>query len=208
MAARVRVTRITGASGTFKDSVWIYSALKQLRQAIKQQDVPLLHAVKAFSQDPSGLTRAEFSSLLAHYNISVSGKKLGQIFTEVAGPESAVASFVDIETAFVKAEDIGRITEPAADGSVAHDGGDLLLILGERVARVKEVFDMFDPDGCGTITVHEFARGLKALHIHATDRDVKHLMAQFDCSSTGEKITGLFDSNLAQSPSCHHPNRE
>ena len=176
---------ITGSNHTFKDSSWAYNILKQLRAAMKQQDVPLVAAVKAFQgSDPNGLSRAEFSSLLAHYKISISGKQLGELFTQVAGPESAVASFVDIETAFVKAEDVGRIVTPA-EGGGADGAENLLMVLGERVSRVREVFDMFDPDGHGTITVHEFARGLRALHIHATERDVQNLMTQFDASSTG-----------------------
>ena len=173
---------ITGANQTFKDSSWAYNILKQLRAAMKAQDVPLIAAVKAFqASDPNGLSRAEFSSLLAHYKIHVSGKQLGDVFTQVAGND-AVASFVDIETAFVKAEDVGRIMS-AADG--VDEGGNLIKVLGERVSRVREVFDMFDPDGHGTITVHEFARGLKALHIHATEREVQQLMRDFDKDSTG-----------------------
>eukprot|EP01051_Picozoa_sp_SAG22_P017888 SAG22_NODE_2865_length_2143_cov_2.261252_2_plen_211_part_01 len=124
---------ITGANRSyFKDSSWVWNVLKQLRAAMKEQDVPLAAAVKAFqASDPNGLSRAEFSSLLAHCKISVSGKQLGELFAEVAG-EAAVASFVDVETAFVKAEDVGTVMAAGGGGG---GGGDGNLVKVQRQAH-------------------------------------------------------------------------
>ena len=166
-----------------QDSSWMWNVLKELKTAIEHGDVPLVSAIAAFqSSDAAGLSRAEFSSLLAHYKIHVSWKKLGEILNAVSA-NGLVATFVDMEAAFVQSDLLGRAAPSTAVGG--KQMGVLVKMLSERIGRLREVFDMFDPDGSGTITVQEFSQGLKALHMHISPREIDEMMEEFDHDHSG-----------------------
>ena len=46
--------------------------------------------------------------------------------------------------------------------------------------KLKEIFELFDPDGDGSITVDEFYQGLQALHLNPTKAEVDSLMVRFN----------------------------
>ena len=51
--------------------------------------------------------------------------------------------------------------------------------------KLKEIFELFDPDGDGSITVDEFYQGLQALHLNPTKAEVDSLMVMFDHDGDG-----------------------
>ena len=65
----------------------------------------------------------------------------------------------------------------------------------------SEVFEVFDDDESGSISVEEFTAGIKSLELEITDEDVNTLIAAFDESGDGE----IDNDELVRRLECLYP---
>eukprot|EP01050_Picozoa_sp_SAG11_P007527 SAG11_NODE_631_length_8061_cov_13.466843_1_plen_1055_part_00 len=169
-----------GAGIPFLKYPW--NIAKELQQALRHHDTPVEKAVKMFQTGEGGLDCGDLISMLAGFRVQASEKQVNELFDVVACGQSDFITAVDLELAFSKVHTEGYVGEQPP----GEDQENLLAkTLSQRIGRLREVFDLFDPDGRGTITVSEFARGMRALHIHATDLEIRQLAEEADESGSG-----------------------
>ena len=183
-AAMERMLAIEQAGAQFivdNDST-AFSVLAEVKEAMDLKGMELIVAIRSFqNSDENGLTKDELGQLIRSFEVDCSAKMLRTLFREISlGQE--LATFADLEAAFLRAKD----SRKGVSMNLKTGGSDRLLkLLSGRATKLKEIFELFDPDGDGTITVEEFAQGLNGLHLNPTAAEVDALMAEFDQDNDG-----------------------
>lgn len=146
-----------------------FSVLAEVKEHMDLKGMELIVAIRSFqNSDENGLTKDELGQMISSFEVNCSAKTLRTLFREIALGQD-VATFADLEGAFIKAKDARK----SAPMNLKTGGSDRLLkLLAGRAGKLKEIFELFDPDGDGTITVDEFAQGLHGLHLHPTKAEV------------------------------------
>lgn len=170
-----------------------FTVLAEVREAMDAKGMDLVVAIRSFQDsNENGLTMAELGQMISSFEVDCGPKTLRTLFREVAlGNE--IASFADLDIAFERAKDA------RSQGMSLSTGGSdrLLKLLAGRKDKLKEIFELFDPDGDGSITVEEFTQGLHGLHLQPTQAEVVALMAEFDHDHDGTLTYNEFADFLA-----------
>ncbi len=74
-------------------------------------------------------------------------------------------------------------------------------ITGERLAKVQEVFSLFDKDNDGAILTRQVVQVLRAVGLNPTEKDVKQLVEEADAAGEGTIDFNQFLELLARTPS-------
>ena len=61
----------------------------------------------------------------------------------------------------------------------------------DKVTECKEVFDLFDKDKDGSITVKELGDVMRALGANPTQTELQEMINEVDSNGSGQRIQGL-----------------
>jgi hypothetical protein len=189
---RLLAVEEAGAQFVVENDPATFAVLAEVREAMADKGMDLATAIQAFQESEDGMTKDELGQMISSFEVDCGPKTLRTLFREVAlGGE--IARYGDLEAAFRKAKD------SRSEGVTLGTGGSdrLLKQLASRADKLQEIFELFDPDGDGTITVHEFAQGLNGMHLNPTQAEVEALMAEFDVDNDGTLSYSEFTHFLA-----------
>lgn len=189
---RMLAVEQAGANFIVDNDPATFGVLAEVREAMEERGMDLATAIQAFQESEDGMTKEELGQMISSFEVDCGPKTLRTLFRQISlGGE--IASYADLEAAFHKAKDARN------QGVTLGKGGSdrLLKLLAGRQDKLQEIFELFDPDGDGTITVHEFAQGLNGMHLHPTQAEVDALMAEFDQDNDGTLSYSEFTHFLA-----------
>ena len=167
-----------GANFVVDNDPAAFAVLAEVKEALEDKGMDLLVAMRSFQEsDEDGLTQDEFGRMISLLEVACGPKKLRSLFREVSLGQG-LARYADLEAAFQRA---------TRSQSISNTGGSdrLLKLLAGKTSKLKEVFELFDPDGDGTITLQEFAQGLNGMGLHPTQKELDALMKDFDRDNDG-----------------------
>eukprot|EP01043_Picozoa_sp_COSAG02_P040828 COSAG02_NODE_3332_length_6919_cov_3.232551_7_plen_307_part_00 len=189
---RMLAVEQAGASFIVDNDPATFGVLAEVREAIEDKGMDLATAIQAFQESEDGMTKEELGHMISSFEVDCGPKTLRTLFREISlGGE--IASYANLEAAFLKAKDARNQGVTLGKGGTER----LLKLLAGRQDKLQEIFELFDPDGDGTITVHEFAQGLHGMHLYPTQAEVDALMAEFDQDNDGTLSYSEFTQFLA-----------